>query len=627
MKRNQRCDRRGVSIPEMMFKRLLNYFGMPYHTAPGEAEAECALLQQRGLVDAVLSEDVDTLMFGCTLTLRNWSSQSPRSKTPTHVSVYDASVTKATSGLDREGMILVALLSGGDYQTAGVSGFGVQVACEAARAGLGKSLCQISRGDASAYEGWREKFHVEVQTNASGFFRTKHPSLRLPLTFPPAEILAYYTHPVVSSAARIEQLRESITWSEKVDHTGLRRFVAEAFDWRSKAGTDRFIRGLAPALLVDKLRCGADRRDSGFNDVIWTAMNEMELVREICGTRAHFDTDGLPEMRVVYHPTDIVSLEESLEDDDTVEAEDDGLTGLKSPTSPRSPTKQSVYDPTLPDKVWIAETLVRVGVPLKAEDYDESLRILQTARRNVVGAMDRYVVRSQPRQSSQPSHSNQPRQSSQPIQPSSRTALDESSSTASNKHSPSATGVEARRAVIKEAVKPAVKQTSKQTSKQTFKQTSRQPSRPAKTAPAHSRDNHAHSRRDPWSLSKSDSARIVKAGVREVKRAEDQTEAVKTKIVQAGESIDTAIDLEEEDEEKTSPACPPKDLPTPVHQAPPTSPTRFPSIKPPEYIRLRTSCAGMWAEAGADEVVDGRARTWRQSGVGVVDVTDVDDAV
>jgi len=26
-----------------------------------------------------------------------------------------------------------------------------------------------------------------------------------------------------------------------------------------------------------------------------TAMNEMELVRAICGKRAHFSTDGIPE--------------------------------------------------------------------------------------------------------------------------------------------------------------------------------------------------------------------------------------------------------------------------------------------------------------------------------------------
>ncbi len=58
-----------------MGKRLIRLFGFRAHDAPGEAEAEFALLPQRGVVDAVLSEDVDTLMFGCTRTLRSWSAE------------------------------------------------------------------------------------------------------------------------------------------------------------------------------------------------------------------------------------------------------------------------------------------------------------------------------------------------------------------------------------------------------------------------------------------------------------------------------------------------------------------------------------------------------------------------
>ena len=34
-------------------KAVLNHLGVPHHMAPGEAEAECAALQQRNVVDAV----------------------------------------------------------------------------------------------------------------------------------------------------------------------------------------------------------------------------------------------------------------------------------------------------------------------------------------------------------------------------------------------------------------------------------------------------------------------------------------------------------------------------------------------------------------------------------------------
>jgi Holliday junction resolvase YEN1 len=168
-KRNKRTGQNGAVVPNLLTKQLLKLFGFPFYMAPGEAEAECALLQREGIVDAVLSEDVDTLMFGCGRTLRNWSSEGSRgNKSPTHVSVYDAKATKeGRSGLDREGMVLIALMSGGDYITEGIPGCGIKVACEAARAGYGKSLCQILRSDTAGMEAWRQNIAHEIRTSTS----------------------------------------------------------------------------------------------------------------------------------------------------------------------------------------------------------------------------------------------------------------------------------------------------------------------------------------------------------------------------------------------------------------------------------------------------------------------------
>jgi len=373
-----------------MCKQLLKLFGFPFHIAPGEAEAECALLQREGMVDAVLSEDVDTLMFGCGLTLRNWSSEGQKgNKSPTHVSLYDAKVTKeGKAGLDREGMVLIALMSGGDYITEGIPGAGIKVACEAARAGFGKSLCQLLRSDLEGLEDWRKNLSHELRTNENKFFRCKHKSLIIPDNFPNKEVLAYYTHPVVSSASKIQKLKESICWDGEIDISGLRLFVSEAFDWTHKIGATKFIRGLAPVLLVHKLRTRGDRRDSGYGDLILTAMNEMQLVRAICGKRTHFSTDGIPELRVVYHPNDIVGLDLDAEEDDNEDYgrdglapqnEDDEIEAYTSDTAVQQSDTliqrgPSLYDPTQPDKLWIPETIAQLGIPLKVEDYEESLR-------------------------------------------------------------------------------------------------------------------------------------------------------------------------------------------------------------------------------------------------------------
>lgn len=427
-KRNKRTGHHGASIPNMMCKKLLKLFGFPSHTAPGEAEAECAYLQREGVVDAVLSEDVDTLMFGCGVLLRNWSSEGTRgNKSPTHVSLYDAKATKeGKSGLDREGMILVALMSGGDYITEGIPGCGVKVACEAARAGFGRSLCTLSRSDSSGLETWRMSLARELETNESKFFRVRHKALNIPANFPNKEVLGYYTHPIVSSAAKVETLKKDIVWDGQVDIEGLRKFVGEAFDWTHKTGARKFIRGLAPVLLVQKLRIRGNRRESGYGDLVLTAMNEMGIVRAICGKRTHFSTDGIPELRVIYHPNDIVGLDLDAEEED--EGEDYGRDGLApindedqieayvsddatTVSRSSSPSKRaaSQYDPTQPDKLWIPETIAKIGVPLKVEDYEESLRdpkkfmkAKAAAKKAATkggmprGAMDKFVKVSKP---------------------------------------------------------------------------------------------------------------------------------------------------------------------------------------------------------------------------------------
>ena len=105
-------------------KRLITAFGFAYWDAPGEAEAECALLQRMGLVDLVMTEDVDSLMFGAGRVVREVSSGRKRS----HVILY-GDVERRT-GLDRNALVLCAMMSGGDYLPAGVSNCGPKIAME-----------------------------------------------------------------------------------------------------------------------------------------------------------------------------------------------------------------------------------------------------------------------------------------------------------------------------------------------------------------------------------------------------------------------------------------------------------------------------------------------------------------
>ena len=51
-------------------KKLLSLLGQKYDEAPGEAEAECTHLLKQGIVNAVFSEDMDSLAFGASLLVR-----------------------------------------------------------------------------------------------------------------------------------------------------------------------------------------------------------------------------------------------------------------------------------------------------------------------------------------------------------------------------------------------------------------------------------------------------------------------------------------------------------------------------------------------------------------------------
>lgn len=385
-KRNKKTGYHSASLPDYLTKQLLKQFGFPFHTAPGEAEAECASLQRSGIVDAVLSEDVDTLMFGCGVTIRNWSKEGTKgNKTPTHVNLYKMETTLETSGLDRDGMILVALMSGGDYIPAGIAGCGVKTACEAARAGFGKDLCKLSRNDAAGQKEWREWLEHELHTNESGFFRTKHSALVVPEDFPKKDVLGYYTDPVVSNPGRLLQLSLSIAWETAINVPELRMFVGEAFEWVNRPGAIKFIRGLAPALLVDQLqRRGVEKTIETKNGVD-KPREDLQIIKAICGRRKHFITDGLSELRLAYVPADICRLDfqqeaaESstgeLDSHSETENVDDDINPSDTPMSPRKTKAPARYDPLQPNKIWTLETFAKVGAPVIVESWEEEQRI------------------------------------------------------------------------------------------------------------------------------------------------------------------------------------------------------------------------------------------------------------
>ena len=104
-------------------RELLRLFGIPCVVAPSEADCECAALERAGLVDAVLSDDSDVLLFGAQHVYRHAFAPGH------HLEHYAMpAVTRATS-FDRTDLVALALLLGSDY-TLGVHGIGLVRAVE-----------------------------------------------------------------------------------------------------------------------------------------------------------------------------------------------------------------------------------------------------------------------------------------------------------------------------------------------------------------------------------------------------------------------------------------------------------------------------------------------------------------
>jgi len=88
---------------------LLDMMGVPYVNAPEEADSQCAYLAKNGLVDAVLTEDMDILTFGSTKIIRNITSHK------VETSEINLSDILKTLDLTHEQFIEFCILLGTDY--------------------------------------------------------------------------------------------------------------------------------------------------------------------------------------------------------------------------------------------------------------------------------------------------------------------------------------------------------------------------------------------------------------------------------------------------------------------------------------------------------------------------------
>ncbi|GJJ13954.1 hypothetical protein Clacol_008211 [Clathrus columnatus] len=199
-------------------EKRMSSFGFESLTAPGEAEATLAQLNSVGIINAILSDDVDCFLFGAKTVLRSITvNNSPYCE---YVRVYSADILKQ-HGFSQEELVFIALLSGGDYDPTfqGLSDCGITTASQLCFLEFGKALKIFETTDCELEETlceWRVQLRKELETNKLAVLSQKNCKAANNLTdnFPRLETIRAYFHPSVLNDVELEHLSQSLWKNE-----------------------------------------------------------------------------------------------------------------------------------------------------------------------------------------------------------------------------------------------------------------------------------------------------------------------------------------------------------------------------------------------------------------------------
>ncbi|KAK9386103.1 PIN domain-like protein [Lipomyces mesembrius] len=303
---------------------LCTHFGFEVLIAPGEAEAECAHLQRHGLVDYVMTDDVDSLMFGSKYVLKGWKPYHNGSRAAVSVTLYSLKQIEEKVRLTRPGMVLIAMMSGGDYNPAGVLRCGPKTAIEIGQAGYGESLvkCNFHK---DKINDWKEKLIESLRNNKSGEFRNRHRAINLSEDFPQKDLFNSYFTPIVSNRT------DHFCWDNHLNMFGIQQFVSTYI----KLDYHRFAINISPSLAIRKL----------------TRLENLPT-RNAGKARVHSSTGGILEVRVSIVPAEVLGADLSIEAFDK--------TSPVSAQSDRSET-ESVTDES--ESFKLASNVIHIWIP------------------------------------------------------------------------------------------------------------------------------------------------------------------------------------------------------------------------------------------------------------------------
>ncbi|MAG60494.1 flap endonuclease-1 [archaeon] len=150
-------------------KEVIRLLGLPIVQAPSEGEAQASAMVMSGVAYACVSQDYDNIVFGCPRLVRNLSIAGRRKRTGKFgtVKVEAEQILLADNlkelGIDRDGLIVLAMLVGTDYNPAGVKGIGQKKALKLVKESDGnydKLFESVNWSEIYPELPWKELFSV-----------------------------------------------------------------------------------------------------------------------------------------------------------------------------------------------------------------------------------------------------------------------------------------------------------------------------------------------------------------------------------------------------------------------------------------------------------------------------------
>lgn len=327
--------------------------------------------------------------------------------------------------LTRGGMILIGLMSGGDYQQGGLTRCGTITSHGLAKCGFGDTLYQaannLSREELPGFlTNWRHGLRHELRTNSKGHIGKRYPSLAnsIPEDFPDIDILLSYTNPITSESMGRAHNNLNLTWRKEPDLGKLAATCEFYFEWGYKeAIIKRFRTVVWPSAVLRILRRAALNLDTKTvlaqdpthhflstppkkkgkaitpdptgtpSKMVARHFSSMSLypprksddedenidplIVKIHSKRNHASTDGILEYRLEIAPAQLVRIAESgikgtrtPEGPDEWASEEDQEEDGKKATK-KSPTPESHL------RMWMPACMVRLVEPQMVEEYEE----------------------------------------------------------------------------------------------------------------------------------------------------------------------------------------------------------------------------------------------------------------